>query len=280
MKLFTTGRELSEYLNGERRAGKKIGFVPTMGALHQGHLSLVRHAQTKADLVVASIFVNPTQFNDPADLEKYPRPKEQDVAKLEGVQCDVLFMPEVQEMYADPNEHWTIDLNGLDQILEGKSRAGHYQGVTQIVKKLFDLVQPDVAVFGQKDYQQFRVVEEMVKQFHLNIELVMSPIIRETDGLAMSSRNVHLTDKEHQEALALFRVLLKTQADFNSKSLNQIRKEAVQELTASKGVDLEYFELCDGKTLQPVDDKDGESIVALVAARVGNTRLIDNIILK
>ena len=280
MKLFTTARDLTRYLDQERAEGKKIGFVPTMGALHEGHLSLIALARERAEIVVASIFVNPTQFNDPADLEKYPRPKEQDIEKLTRAQCDVLFMPEVREMYSEPNEHWHLDLQGLDGILEGKSRAGHYQGVTQIVKKLFDLVDPDFAFFGQKDYQQFRVVEQMVNHFQLKTQLVMCPIIREADGLAMSSRNVHLSPQEHQNALALSRVLHQAQADFADKSLMEIREEAIRQLTSSPGIDLQYFEICDGATLLPVDTKDARSIVALVAARVGQTRLIDNIILK
>ncbi len=251
-----------------------------MGALHEGHVSLIRQAREKAGLVVASIFVNPTQFNDPADLEKYPRPREHDIAKLTEAGCDVLFMPEVGEMYADPKEHWHIDLNGLDAVLEGKQRAGHYQGVTQIVKKLFDLVNPDYAFFGQKDYQQFRVVEEMTRQFRLPTKLVMCPIIREQDGLAMSSRNIHLSPAEHQQALALSRVLEKTRLDFGTRPVAELRANAVSELSKSPGIELHYFEICDGKTLQAVDSADAENIVALVAAKVGSTRLIDNIILK
>lgn len=280
MKLFTTARDLTQYLEQERAFGKKIGFVPTMGALHAGHLSLIGLARERTEVVVASIFVNPTQFNDPADLEKYPRPKEQDIQKLTQAQCDVLFMPEVGEMYSQADEHWNLDLKGLDKILEGKSRAGHYQGVTQIVKKLFDLVDPDFAFFGQKDYQQFRVVEEMVNQFKLKTQLVMCPIIREDDGLAMSSRNIHLSPEEHRNALALSRVLRQALAAFDDRPLQEIREDAIIELTSSPGITLEYFEICDGATLAPVDTKEAESIVALVAARVGQTRLIDNIILK
>jgi pantoate--beta-alanine ligase len=280
LKLFTTGKELSQYLDKERKAGKNIGFVPTMGALHEGHLSLIREALERTSLVVASIFVNPTQFNDPKDLEKYPRPKDQDVRKLTEAGCDVLFMPEVKEMYAHQDEHWHIDLKGLDQILEGQQRAGHYQGVTQIVKKLFDLVKPDFAFFGQKDYQQFRVVEEMVNQFGLKTRLVMCPIIRESDGLAMSSRNVHLSAADRQNALALSRVLIKARHEFNTKPIAEIRAEAIRELSNSPGIELQYFEICDGRSLQPVTTNEASSIVALVAVQTGGTRLIDNIILK
>lgn len=251
-----------------------------MGALHEGHVSLITQAREKASLVVASIFVNPTQFNDPADLEKYPRPRELDIRKLTEAGCDVLFMPEVGEMYANPAEPWHIDLKGLDGILEGARRAGHYQGVTQIVKKLFDIVSPDFAFFGQKDYQQFRVVEEMTNRFRLPVQLVMCPIIREPDGLAMSSRNIHLSPEERQNALALHRVLRKAEQEFGTRSVPEIRADAIRELTASPGIELQYFEICDGSTLRPVNSKDAENIVALVAATVGTTRLIDNIILK
>lgn len=250
-----------------------------MGALHAGHISLINEATSKSGLVVASIFVNPTQFNDPKDLEKYPRPIEQDIRKLETAGCDVLFKPETDEMYSS-DETWQIDLDGLDTVLEGSQRPGHYQGVTQIVKKLFDVVKPDYAFFGQKDYQQFLVIDRMVKTFKLGTKLVMCPIVREPDGLAMSSRNVHLSKSEHQQALALWRVLRQAKTDFDHQSIAEIKNTAVTSLSASPGIDLQYFEICDGATLQPVLDKDVANIVALVAARVGSIRLIDNIILR
>ena len=280
MEIFTTGKELVDYLDAKRSSGKKVGFVPTMGALHDGHLSLIREAQERAEIVVASIFVNPTQFNDPKDLEKYPRPKERDIEKLEAAGCDILFMPEVSEMYSPDEEEWFIDLHGLDQVLEGSLRSGHYQGVTQIVKKLFDVVQPDFAFFGQKDYQQFLVVNELVKQFAMKTQLVMCPIVREHDGLAMSSRNVHLSQKEHKDALIISKVLFETKASFDIKEIDDLKRSAESKLRAQEGLELQYFEICDGKTLTPIHDKNSSSIVALVAAKVGQTRLIDNIILK
>ncbi|HEY1024507.1 MAG TPA: pantoate--beta-alanine ligase [Sphingobacteriaceae bacterium] len=279
MKRFTTRTALSKYLQKERSAGKKIGFVATMGALHAGHLSLIDLAKEKAGVVVASIFVNPTQFNDPKDLERYPRPIEQDIAKLEQAGCDVLFNPPVEEMYAE-GENWHIDLKGLDTVLEGNQRPGHYQGVTQIVKKLFDVVGPDFAFFGQKDYQQFLVIREMVKTFGLKTQLVMCPIVRENDGLAMSSRNIHLSDTDRQHALALSQVLRSAKTGFESKPAQAVKEQAIAELSNSPGIDLQYFEICDGETLKPVSEKNAKSIVALVAARIGNIRLIDNIILK
>lgn len=279
LKIFTTRRDLSSYLSQQREQGRSIGFVPTMGALHQGHLSLVKAAAERTDLVVVSIFVNPTQFNDVTDLERYPRPIEADIEKLRTVKCDVLFTPEVKEMYPE-TETWEPELDGLDLLLEGKQRAGHYKGVTQIVSKLLDVVKPDVAFFGQKDYQQFLIVSKMVAKSGLGIELVMAPIVREDDGLAMSSRNVHLSSDEHRTALALSRVLKRTKDDFNDKSIDELKANAINTLNAAPGLALDYFEICNGETLQPVHDKREKSIVALVAAHVGAIRLIDNIILK
>ncbi|MGB4774102.1 MAG: pantoate--beta-alanine ligase, partial [Daejeonella sp.] len=190
MKIVTTRLALSEYLKQRKLEGNIIGLVPTMGALHDGHLSLIEIAKSKTDLVVCSIFVNPTQFTDLNDLKNYPRPVETDINKLEAISCDVLFLPEVEEMY-NKDEIWQLDLGGLDQVLEGKIRPGHYQGVTQIVYKLFEIVKPDFAFFGQKDYQQFMVISKMVNLLNMPVKLVVCPIIREDDGLAMSSRNIH-----------------------------------------------------------------------------------------
>lgn len=279
LKIFTTRKVLSDYLSSERQNGKTIGFVPTMGALHEGHLSLIKNAEERTDLIVVSIFVNPTQFNDLNDLRKYPRPLDADLEKLKTVKCDVLFMPEVDEMYSG-NEHWEPDLEGLDTILEGKQRAGHYKGVTQIVKKLLDVIKPDVAFFGQKDYQQFLIISKMLSKSDSNIELIMCPTVREKDGLAMSSRNIHLSDKEHQTALTLSQVLKQAKIDFGILSLPELKAKAINTLMATPGLELDYFEICDGLTLQPVITKDAKSIIALTAARIGATRLIDNIILR
>ena len=278
MKIFTTRVALSGYLSEQKASGKSVGLVPTMGALHAGHLSLISEARRACDLVVCSIFVNPTQFNDPNDLAKYPRPIEADIEKLKGAGCDILFMPEISEMYSE-GESWHINLNGLDNILEGKIRPGHYQGVTQIVKKLFDTVSPDKAFFGQKDYQQIKVIAELVRQYEIPVQLVMCPIIREDDGLAMSSRNVHLSADEHQRALVLSRALNHAADIFPAKTITEVKEEVSRFVNRTSGVDLEYFEICDQKTLQPVTDKDGRPLVALIAAKVGQIRLIDNAIL-
>ena len=279
MKIFTTRTALSEYLTFQKAMRKSIGLVPTMGALHDGHLSLITAARQETDRVICSIFVNPTQFNDPKDLAKYPRPVNADIAKLSNASCDVLFMPEVSEMYSE-NEKWHIDLKGLDQILEGVIRPGHYQGVTQIVKKLFDTVKPDIAFFGQKDYQQFMVISEMVRQYSLPLQLVMCPIIREADGLAMSSRNIYLSDAERLHALALSQALQLAKRVYSKQNLKEIKEEVLRFLENAPGIVSEYFEICNSENFKPVDKKGTQDLVALVAARVGNVRLIDNIILS
>ncbi len=279
MKILNTRSEISEYLLQLKKEGQSIGFVPTMGALHQGHLSLIALAKERCDVVVCSIFVNPTQFNDPKDLEKYPRPIAQDITQLQAAACDVLFLPEIGEMYA-PNEQWHLHLDGLDELLEGLHRPGHYQGVTQIVHKLFACVQPDLAFFGQKDYQQFQVIQKMVDKLALPVTLVMCPIIRERDGLAMSSRNIHLSAHERKNALALYQSLQLVKNGLGQKSLAALKQEAITFLQHSPGVELGYFEICAATDLtnnQPADDM---SIVALVAAQVGQTRLIDNMVLN
>lgn len=261
-----------------RQQGLKIGFVPTMGALHNGHLSLIRIAQQTCDIVVCSIFVNPTQFNDPRDLEKYPRPIAADIQKLEQVKADILFEPAVTEMYAD-NEHWHLSIGELEHLLEGASRPGHYQGVTQVVNKLFALVKPDVAFFGQKDYQQFLVINKMVELLQLPVKLIMCPIERETDGLAMSSRNVHLSAADRQHALILSKTLNSIKQKFDPNRIAELKHEAEQAIATEPGVELSYFEIADAQTLHPATASTPH-IVALVAAKVGNTRLIDNVIIS
>ncbi|WP_426670031.1 pantoate--beta-alanine ligase [Mucilaginibacter sp. McL0603] len=277
MEIFTTKKNLTEYLEQLRKAGKKIGFVPTLGALHQGHLSLLAQSQQYCDVSICSIFVNPTQFNDPKDLEKYPRPIASDIEKLEQAGCDILFNPEVNEMYA-ANEQWHLDIGELEHLLEGKFRPGHYQGVTQVVFKLFDIVKPDMAFFGQKDYQQFLVIQKMVELLHLPVKLVMCPILREPDGLAMSSRNIHLSVEERRHALVLSKTLNWLKQHFNKSNIASLTNASEVMINAEPGVQLEYFEVVDGDSLHSADQQT-KSIVALVAVKVGNTRLIDNIIL-
>lgn len=266
-------------LKSARLAQQKIALVPTMGALHKGHVSLVRKAQELADIVVCSIFVNPTQFTDPKDLEKYPRPLEHDIRMLEQAGCDLVFMPAVAEMYPEP-ENWHIDLGPAEFLLEGEFRKGHYQGVTQIVKKLFDAVGPDLAFFGQKDYQQVLMIKNMITYFNLPVELVSCPIIREDDGLAMSSRNIHLSRAERIQALALSRALYYIRDHFGEQTMPELLEKAGKLVKDVPGVELDYLTIADGDTLQPVETlPSGTETVALIAAKVGQTRLIDNIIL-
>lgn len=278
MKIFNTVKEIREYLTGLQQNGLKTGFVPTLGALHAGHLSLIKQAHEGNDVVICSIFVNPTQFTDAADLEKYPRPIADDIQKLENANCDILFNPPVNEMYAD-NEQWHLNIGELEFLLEGKFRPGHYQGVTQVVYKLFNIVKPDKAYFGQKDYQQVLVIRKMVELLNMPVKLVMCPIERETDGLAMSSRNIHLSAEERQHALILSKTLFWAKENFDAENITGIKREAEQRIMAEPGVQFEYFEIVDGETLHPAN-KSTKSIVALVAAKVGKTRLIDNVIIR
>jgi pantoate--beta-alanine ligase len=278
LKIYTSKTALAAQLSEVKTTGKTVGFVPTMGALHQGHLSLIGQARQLADQVVCSIFVNPTQFNDPKDLEKYPRPIQADIEKLEEAGCNYLFNPAVDEMYA-PNEQWHLDIGEMENLLEGKYRPGHYQGVTQVVYKLFGIVKPDLALFGQKDYQQFMIIQKMVTLLHIPVKLVMCPIEREPSGLAMSSRNIHLTAKDMQHALILDSTLQWVKNNFDATQIPQLKSQATDMLGNEPGVELDYFEIADGQNLHPANQFT-ENIVALVAAKVGNTRLIDNVIIK
>jgi pantoate--beta-alanine ligase len=279
LKVIHTIAALQMQLEPVNAANQKIALVPTMGALHPGHVSLIKAAQQIADFVVCSVFVNPTQFTDPKDLEKYPRPVEHDIRMLEEAGCDLVFMPSVTEMYPQ-QEQWHIDLGSAEFLLEGAYRKGHYQGVTQIVKKLFDAVQPHKALFGQKDYQQVLMIENMVQYFKLPIEIVTCPIIREQDGLAMSSRNIHLSAADREHALVLSRALDFVKTNFEQQSVQALEAQASAMIRETPGVELDYFTIVDGTTLEPQEDKQAKNLVALVAAKVGHTRLIDNMLLS
>nr|WP_317617914.1 pantoate--beta-alanine ligase [Pedobacter cryoconitis] len=279
LEVINTIAGLNSLLKPRKLAQQKIALVPTMGALHKGHVSLVKIAQQHADVVVCSIFVNPTQFTDPKDLEKYPRPLQHDIEMLQEAGCDYVFMPSVKEMYPVP-ENWHIDLGPAEFLLEGEFRRGHYQGVTQIVKKLFDAVAPDVAFFGQKDFQQVLMIRNMVIHFNLPVQIISCPIIRENDGLAMSSRNIHLSALEHEHALVLSRALSYVKDHFHTENIETLLKEAVAIIQAVEGVELDYFTIANGETLLPENDKTAAHLVALVAAKVGETRLIDNMMLN
>jgi pantoate--beta-alanine ligase len=278
LNIFTTKETLQQYLLQTRARNKTIGFVPTMGALHPGHLSLIERAKQNNDEIVCSIFVNPSQFNDPKDLEKYPRTIVEDVKMLERAECHVLFNPAVNEIY-DDNEQWHLNIGELEDMLEGKFRPGHYRGVTQVVYKLFNIVKPDDAFFGQKDYQQFLIIKKMVEALNMPVKLIMCPIRREADGLAMSSRNIHLTTEDRQHALILSKTLNWVKNNFDRNNIPLLKKEAELMIGNEPGVELEYFEIANSDTLHPAV-KNTKNIVALLAAKVGKTRLIDNTLLS
>lgn len=282
LKVIATLAELQSSLTPLKTSGLKIALVPTMGALHQGHLSLIAEAQKLADIVVCSIFVNPTQFTDPKDLEKYPRPLEHDIKMLTEAGCNFVFMPSVKEMYPSypTPEHWKIDLGEAEFVLEGEFRKGHYQGVTQIVFKLFDAVKPDVAMFGQKDFQQVLMIKNMVQALGLEVQIAVCPIIRETDGLAMSSRNIHLSKNDREHALVLSKALFYIETNYNRFELEQLLEAAKTMINTVPGVELDYLTIANGDTLLPVGHKTEQNTVVLVAAKVGQTRLIDNVIIN
>lgn len=249
-----------------------------MGALHDGHLSLVEQSKEKCNLTIVSIFVNPTQFNNISDLEKYPKPLERDIQLLESVGCDVLFIPEVYEMYSETDK-WDYEVGPLNWVLEGEFRPGHYQGVTQIVFKLFDLIKPDKAFFGQKDYQQFLVISKMNQDLNLKIDLIACPIIREEDGLAMSSRNIRLSTFERKKSLVIFKSLEFISLNFRDEPIDQLLNKAKAFYADDKDLALEYLKICNPITLEEIHQKGNQKAIALVACMVGETRLIDNMFL-
>ncbi len=263
-----------------RRAGGRLGFVPTMGALHEGHLSLVRASRASSDVVVASIFVNPTQFGVNEDLAKYPRSFKWDCELLEREGVDLLFAPAVEEMYPAGAVTW-VTVEGLSEKLDGRSRPGHFRGVTTVVAKLFHVVEPDAAFFGQKDAAQVAIIRRMARDLNLAVEIVVCPIVRETDGLAMSSRNAYLDAEQRKRALVLHRSLMRVQqfASAGERSAARLAMAGREVIAGENTVRLDYFEIVDAETLEAVEDVSGGALVA-VAAFVGSTRLIDNVVLE
>jgi len=261
-----------------RRAGVRLGFVPTMGALHEGHLSLVRAAKASCDVVAASIFVNPTQFGPSEDLAKYPRSFERDCELLEREGVELLFAPPVEEMYPAGAVTW-VTVEELSGKLDGRSRPGHFRGVTTVVAKLFHIVEPDVAFFGQKDAAQVAIIRRMVRDLNVPVEIAVCPIVREADGLAMSSRNAYLDPLQRKQALVLHRSLMcvKQLADAGERSSTKLIAAAREEFAAENAVRLDYLEIVSPDTLDPVAEISGGALVA-VAAYVGTTRLIDNLV--
>lgn len=280
LEILKTRRELTGFLQGRREQGHSVGLVPTMGALHEGHLSLIARSRKENRSTVCSIFVNPTQFNDPEDLRKYPRPITLDIRKLEQAGCDALFLPGVSEVYSG-TEEWELDTGELEGILEGEFRPGHYRGVTQVVSKLFELTDPDRAYFGQKDYQQYLVISRMVQLLSIPVQLVCCPTVREADGLAMSSRNVHLSPEERSAASLLSRTLFAIRDMAPEVPPEQAKEKALDLLSASPLILPDYLVIADASTLRSVGSWDeAPAIIALLAAKVGQTRLIDNLFIK
>ena len=269
--------ELLREIGRWRKEGKRVGFVPTMGALHEGHLSLVGIADEHADRVVASVFVNPTQFGPNEDFGRYPRQPERDAGMLEQAGCDLLFLPEVETMYPPGNTVF-VDLGSPSEGLEGHFRPGHFRGVATVVALLFNLVQPDVAVFGEKDAQQLAVVRKLVRDLHFPVEIVAAPTIREEDGLAMSSRNAYLTSDERRAAAVLSRSLRAAEAAIaaGERRGDEVRRILSRMLNSEPLARVEYAEVVDAETFQPVETLKGRLVLPL-AVRVGGTRLIDNL---
>jgi pantoate--beta-alanine ligase len=279
MEIFKTVEAMRGASRAHRHQGRRVGFVPTMGALHEGHLSLVRAAKAQCDVVAASIFVNPTQFGPNEDFSKYPRTFERDCELLEKEGVAVVFAPAVEEMYP-PGAITYVTVEGLSEKLCGKSRPGHFRGVTTVVSKLFTIVEPDVAFFGQKDAAQVAIIRRMVRDLNIPVEIVACPIVREADGLAMSSRNAYLDPQQRKTALVLSRLLQKLRNAFESGERNARRLVEIGRQTFSQepSVRMDYLEIVDTENLDPLDKIDDHALVA-VAAFVGTTRLIDNFVL-
>ncbi len=277
MILVRTVTELKSVLQSSGQAGS-AGFVPTMGALHRGHLSLVEKAVDENPLVVVSIFVNPTQFNDPKDLERYPRTLESDLKLLESTGCQVVFAPDVTEIYPEPDTR-KFDFGQLDKVMEGKHRPGHFNGVAQVVSKLFEMVQPQKAYFGLKDFQQLAIIKSMVKQLNLPVEIIPCPIVREQSGLAMSSRNELLSAEERTNAATISQTLFKAKELRTEKSVSELEKWVTETINKNPFLKVEYAEIVDDTLLQPVKSWHDHSVKVLcVAVFCGKIRLIDNIV--
>lgn len=277
MEIYHHRREIHQRIASLKKAGKSIGFVPTMGALHAGHISLVRQARQQNEFTVVSIFVNPTQFNNKEDLVLYPRTLDTDLPLLEKEGCDCVFIPDEKEMYPEPDLR-VFSFGNLDKVMEGKFRPGHFNGVAQIVTKLFDIVNPDRAYFGQKDFQQLAIIRKLASDCRYPVEIVACPIVREADGLAMSSRNTRLSPVERQHAPLIFKTMLQAKETGTSVSPESLKKSVIDAINKDPFLQVEYFEIVDGKTLQPVKswDKPGTKI-GCIAVHAGKIRLLDNI---
>lgn len=282
MQILKEKEALKKHIKALKNEKKSIGFVPTMGALHEGHLSLIKQALSSCDKVVVSIFVNPTQFDNPKDLEKYPRTLEADVDKIRAVCREVIiFSPPASEIYGNQISSEEFSFDGLEHQMEGKFRKGHFNGVGTIVKKLFDMVEPDMAFFGEKDYQQLQIIKKLVEKQQLKVEIVGCPIDREINGLARSSRNERLSPEERQTAAFIFNILQQVKEEFGTKSATEINGWVLNEFRSQPGLKLEYFEIANADTLMSIGEKENnKKYRAFIAAYSGDIRLIDNIALN
>ena len=277
MLVFKSIKNLQEYISSFS-ADKTIGFVPTMGALHKGHLSLINNASLKNDFVVVSIFVNPTQFNKAEDLKKYPRNLEADISLLNEVKCNVVFAPAAAEMYADKVESSSFNFDGLEHLMEGEFRAGHFDGVGTIVKKLFEIVNPTNAYFGEKDFQQLQIIKKMVSKNKLNVNVIGCDIFREDDGLAMSSRNTLLTSEQRKAAPIIYKTLKQVREKFENDCIDDCISWVKSEFEKQSILELEYFQIADEETLKQASDNNSKkNYRAFIAVFADKVRLIDNI---
>lgn len=277
MKIVNSIKELRLQLDEDKQKGKKVGLVPTMGALHAGHISLVKRCVAENDVCVVSIFVNPTQFNNPNDLLTYPRTLDEDCQLLESSGCTYVFAPSVEEMYPEPDNR-VFDFGTVAQVMEGARRPGHFNGVAQIVSKLFYAVKPDVSYFGEKDFQQIAVIRAMVKQLEIPVGIVDCPIQRESDGLALSSRNTRLTPEQRQKAPVIARTLKESITFVPEKSVQQVIDYVVSTLNNVPDMSVEYFEIVDGNTLESITNwSDTTYPVGCITVYCGEVRLIDNV---
>lgn len=283
MHIIKSAKALNHYLNTIREENPKVtvGFIPTMGALHQGHLSLIQSSVKENDISVCSIFVNPTQFGEAKDLDSYPKPIEKDIDLLIKNGCNILFLPDYEDVYPADYKQQTFDLNNLDFLIEGASRPGHFQGVSNVIYRFFEIINPTNAYFGQKDYQQTVVIKRLIKITNSDVHLNIVPIKREPHGLAMSSRNIRLSQKGRQNAAFIYKALSQLKEDIAEMSLSDSVKKAKQFISAQKGARIDYLVAVDSTTLEPVeniDESDGVAVVTVVEYE--GVRLLDNIILK
>ena len=283
MQLIKSIAELEQYIANLRNENKTIGFVPTMGALHEGHLQLVRRAVAENDVAIVSVFVNPTQFNDKNDLAKYPRTLEADAALLESVGCMAVFAPEANEFYTEEemNSTFQFDFAGLDEVMEGKFRPGHFNGVVQVVSKLFRLVKPTRSYFGEKDFQQLAIIRHMVRTMGFDVEIVGCPIVREESGLARSSRNMLLSEAERVVAANIHAVLKESTSFYSMTTVQELHDATIAAINRHEGLEVEYYDIVNGDTLQSIEKwEDADYVVGCITVYCGSVRLIDNIRFK